>query len=281
LALATGSLDLERWQTPARPGLLRRPLDHFARDVVPVPTRPLVGAARVQRLTTFVEQLSRQWTRHRSSVDGAMMRGLLSQLVLHAFPELSIHDCRMLTRMPDLTVPNLAQVDRVGEQFVERTAAESLSARSIALFGEPNLRDDSVAGQLVSEQPNRAKFEIPLEDVADGRGFRLIDDQTPLAPVITQRHRAAHPETLLLGSGDLVAAPLAGHLAVELGEGEQHIQREPTHRAGGIELLSHRHERHAVGVEDLDHFREVRERTGQAVDLIDQDYIDKLVANVG
>src|SRR5271157_5785419 len=92
--------DLERWQTPARLGLLRRPLDHLARDVVPVPTRPLVGAARVERLTIFVEQLSRQRTRHRSSVDGSMMRGLLSQLALHAFPELSIHDCRTLAGMP-------------------------------------------------------------------------------------------------------------------------------------------------------------------------------------
>jgi len=36
-----------------------------------------------------------------------------------------------------------------------------------------------------------------------------------------------------------------------------------------------------VAVEDLDHFREVCERTGQAVDLIDQDHIDELVTNVG
>src|SRR5260370_30922248 len=110
--------------------------------------------------------------------------------------------------------------------------------------------------------------------------FRLIDYQTPIAPVIAERHDAAHPEPLLLGGGNLVADALAGHFALELSEGEQHIERQPPHRAGGIELLGHRHERHAVGVEDLDHLGEVGERAGQPVDLVYHHYIDQLVTNV-
>src|SRR5271156_3749361 len=116
--------------------------------------------------------------------------------------------------MPNLPVPDLTQVDRVGEQFIERTAPERLPARSFARLREPNLRDDSVAGQFLLEQPDRAQFEIPLEDLADGRGFRLIDDQTPLAPVVAERYRAAHPDALLLRGGNLVANALAGHLAL-------------------------------------------------------------------
>src|SRR5208337_1748195 len=144
------------------------------------------------------------------------MRGLLSELALHAFPELSIHDCRMLARMPDLLVPDLTEVDRVGEQFVERTAAERLSAGSIALLGDPNLRDDSVASQLVSEQTDRTEFEILLKDVADGSGFRFVYHQAPIAPVVAERYRAAHPDAFPLGGGDLVADALAGYLALEL-----------------------------------------------------------------
>ena len=68
---------------------------------------------------------------------------------------------------------------------------------------------------------------------------------------------------------------------IELSEGEQHIERQPPHRAGGIELLGRRHERHAVGVEDLDHLGEVGERAGQPVDLVYHHYIDQLVTNVG
>src|SRR5260370_38668998 len=36
-----------------------------------------------------------------------------------------------------------------------------------------------------------------------------------------------------------------------------------------------------MAVEDLDHFREVGEGTGQAVDFIDYDYVDELLTNVG
>src|SRR6202163_3324214 len=37
------------------------------------------------------------------------------------------------------------------------------------------------------------------------------------------------------GSTSLVADALAGHLALGLGEGEQHVKRQPPHRGGGIE----------------------------------------------
>src|SRR5216683_378689 len=132
------ALDLERWQTPVRPGPLR-PQDHFARDVVPVPTRPLVGATRVQRLTTFIEQLARQRTRDRSAVDSSVMRGLLAKSFLHLFPDGPVHDGRMLARMPNLPMADLAEVDRVGQQFIQGTPSERLSPRLIALPGNAGL----------------------------------------------------------------------------------------------------------------------------------------------
>src|SRR5208282_2521193 len=100
-------LDLERGQPPARPGLLRRPLDHFARDVVPVTASALVRPARIQRLTLFVEQLARQRARRRSSVDGSVMRGPGAKQLLRLIPDAAIHDWLMLTGMPNLPVPDL------------------------------------------------------------------------------------------------------------------------------------------------------------------------------
>src|SRR5216683_5491163 len=120
------ALDLERWQTPTIVGLVRRPPDHFARDVVSVAACALVGAARIERFAALVEQLSRQRTRHRSSVD-SMMRGLGAKSFLHLFPDGPVHDSQMLARMPNLPVPDLTEVDRVGEQFIERTAPERFS----------------------------------------------------------------------------------------------------------------------------------------------------------
>lgn len=175
------------------------------------------------------------------------MRGLVAKSFLHLFPDRSVYDCLMLAGMPNLAVPNLAEIDGVGEQFVERTATEQLSSRFDPFPGNPDLRDDPVAGQFFLEQADRAEFQIPFEDVTDCHGFRFVDHQTPLAPVIAERYRTPHPKAALLGGGNLVANALAGHLTLELCEREQHIQREPTHRGRGVELLSHRHERHARG----------------------------------
>jgi hypothetical protein len=41
----------------------------------------------------------------------------------------------------------------------------------------------------------------------------------------SERHIAAHPHALFLRRGDLVANALAGDLALELGEREQHVER--------------------------------------------------------
>jgi hypothetical protein len=108
-----------------------------------------------------------------------VVRGLLSQLALHAFPELWIYDWMMLARMPNLPVPDLTEVDRVGEQFVERAAAERLSAGSIALLGDPNLRDDSVTGQLVCEQTDRTESEIALRNALGKLADLLMLDGDP------------------------------------------------------------------------------------------------------
>ena len=60
--------------------------------------------------------------------------------------------------------------------------------------------------------------------------FRSVD-------IVAERRIAAHPDALLLGGGELVPDALAGDLALELGEGQQHIERQPTHRGGGVERL--------------------------------------------
>ena len=46
------------------------------------------------------------------------------------------------------------------------------------------------------------------------------------------------------------------------------------HGRGGVELLGDRHEGHTMLVEQLDEFSKVRQRAGQAVDLVDDDHVD-------
>ena len=117
--------------------------------------------------------------------------------------------------------------------------------------------------------------------MADNPCLCLVDEELAVLGPVAERHDAAHPHALLLRGRDLVADALGRDLPLELGEGQQHVQRQPAHRGGGVELLGHRDERDAVLVEDLDDLGEVGQRPGQPVDLVDDHDIDALVANVG
>ena len=98
---------------------------------------------------------------------------------------------------------------------------------------------------------------------------------------IAERHGSADPEALALGGRDLVAHPLADHLALELGEGEQHVEREPAHAGGGVERLGDRDERHPVLIEQLDQLGEVGERAGEPIDLVDHHDVDLAGPDIG
>ena len=110
--------------------------------------------------------------------------------------------------------------------------------------------------------------------MTDGESFLLIDDQLPVLHVIAEGRQATHPHALLLGSGDLVADTFAGDLPLELRKREQHVQGEPPHRGGGIELLGDRDEGDAVGVEGFHDLGEVEQRARQPVDFVDHYHID-------
>ncbi len=76
------------------------------------------------------------------------------------------------------------------------------------------------------------------------------------------------------GGGDLVTGALGDDLALELGEGEKHIQDQPAHRGGGVELLGNGDKGHPVLLEDFDDAGKVQQRAAEAVHLVDHDTID-------
>jgi hypothetical protein len=47
-------------------------------------------------------------------------------------------------------------------------------------------------------------------------------------------------------AANFVANPLADYLALELGKGEQDVERQPAHRAGGVELSTYAHDRNIM-----------------------------------
>src|ERR1700732_4666837 len=58
-------------------------------------------------------------------------------------------------------------------------------------------------------------------------GLRRHDDGPLVHGRITERDRSADPDPFALRCRDLVAHPFADHLALELGERQQDIEREP------------------------------------------------------
>src|SRR6202023_1165462 len=126
-----------------------------------------------------------------------------------------------------------------------------------------------------------AELTIKSEDAAYDLGLGRVDNERAFARVVAERHIAAHPHALLLRGGDLVTDPFTGDLPLELGKGQQHIEGQPPHRARGVELLGHRHERHALSVEDLDQPGKIGERAGEPVDLVDNDDVDPASLDVG
>ena len=91
--------------------------------------------------------------------------------------------------------------------------------------------------------PSRSSYsitgEITPHDVADCLGLFGHDDELAILDVVAERQWTTHPHTASLRCGDLVANALSGNFALELGKREQHVEREPSHRTGGVERLGH------------------------------------------
>ena len=187
----------------------------------------------------------------------------------------------MLTGIARVLMDDLAPVEAVAEQIIQRPTVERMTARDVAIVPHAPLAGHAVGEEPAAQGPHRTKLAVPPEDRPHGLGFARVDDQPPGLDVVAQGRLAAHPQAFLLRRGDLVPDALARELALELGEGEQDMEGEPSHRGGGVERLGHRDERHIMPVEDLDEPGKIRQRPGQPVDLVDDDDVDPPGLDVG
>ena len=108
---------------------------------------------------------------------------------------------------------------------VEQPVKVALVDKRALLVAEP------IAAEFPRQHRSGAELNEPLENPAHRRGLGFVDDQLAVdrVVVIAEGHIAVHPHALLLRDGDLVADAFADHLALEPGEGEQDVQRQPSH----------------------------------------------------
>src|SRR6202047_5020415 len=202
------------------------------------------------------------------------------ELVPNSGPGLIVDQGRLLTGVEFTLVSYVAGVNWVREQCVEMTAREGFAAALGAIRCRAASRPKPETVGLLLDPANAAELTIESEDAAYRLGLGRVDDERALVGVIAPRHIPAHPHALLLRRGDLVADAFTGDLALELGKGQQHIERQAPHRARRVELLRHRNERHSLGVEELDQPGKIGERAGQPVDLVDDHDIDPVGSDI-
>jgi hypothetical protein len=70
---------------------------------------------------------------------------MASQQQLRAVPQLSIHDRLVQPRVAEALVTNLADVNGVGKQLVERSPEEQVPARSFSVPYDPDFGADAAA----------------------------------------------------------------------------------------------------------------------------------------
>src|SRR5271156_4752605 len=113
------------------------------------------------------------------------------------------------------------------------TAREGFTAAFGAIRRCAAFRPKPETVGLLLDPAHAAELTIESEDAAHGLGLGpgRVDDERALARVVAKRDIAAHPHSPLLRRGDLIADPFAGDLALELGKGQPHIERQAAHRA--------------------------------------------------
>src|SRR3984893_2531841 len=172
--------------------------------------------------------------------DPAVHRSFL-QLRLHGQEQLLVDDRRVLSFMHLAPVGDLTDVETVLQHMRERPHHEAAKL-AVARF-------DAKAVEIVDQHAERPESEIAGKNDANGLGVVWNDNKLFGFGPIAERHGAADPEPFALRGGDLVTHALADHLALELGEGQKHVERQPAHAACRVEGLGNRHERRLMAVE--------------------------------
>src|SRR5271168_5385507 len=167
-----------------------------------------------------------------------------------------------------------ADVDRVRQDLVDVPSTEQSAPGRAATAIDADRNPNLLRVELLLEAHYASRLEIAPKEGAHDCCMILDDAKGAILDPVAQRDYAAHPYSLLLRSRDLISDPFARNLTLELGEGQQHIEDQPSHAGRGVERLGHRDEGDAMGIECLDQLGEVGERAGQPIDLVDDDHVD-------
>jgi hypothetical protein len=231
-------------------------------------------------------------TRHRAAATRAVdqplerepepvpYRGLAGPAVpaqqrLDLHPRLGVDDRGVLAGVVLVLVLHPPDVGDVGQELVQAGSGEHLPAAGRTLARLPPLVEPAPPVEFLHHGQERFLREVHREDGPHPHRLVLVDGELGVGQhVVAEDRHPARPLPLAPRGGDLVPRPLRDDLALELGEGQEDVERQPPHRVRGVELLRHRDERHLVLLERLHDPGEVEQAAGQPVHLVDHHAID-------
>ena len=256
-------LDLGR-RHPADRTVIGSALHNRLADVIAVElvATPCVGWAHGATGRPKQQTLEQSWSGG-AGAPGPHSRAPL-QGCTHLVPEVAGDDGLMLAGIGRALVDGVADVDAVVQQLVEEALVDELAPSGANAFRDKRPRQGGC----------RSHRHKPLEDHADDRGLGFLYDELAVLDLIAQRNVAAHPHAAFARGSDLVANALADDLTLELGEGQQNVEREPPHRRRRVERLRDADKGDVVPIEHLDQLGKIHQRARQPVDLVDDHHID-------
>ena len=183
----------------------------------------------------------------------------LEQL-LHLLPVGRIDNGRMFAVMEFFLVTELARVGGVGQELMQVAFDKGLTTQLASFAGHPNLGPPAPVLQLLNHRQQGLVLEVKIKDGADLSRFFGIDHQPENlgVNVVAQDRQPSRPLTLAPRGCDLVARALGDDLALELGEGKKHVQDQPAHGGGTVELLGDGNEGDVVLFKDADDAGEIQ-----------------------
>src|SRR5215208_6759070 len=254
-------------------------LQHGLGDVIAVAGAALVGVGRAHAVAANVKKASAQDC-GRAPQPAAPRHRLGRKFGLHRLKQRGLENGLMLTAVNLAPVNHLADIEAVLEQMRERPHPEGAPTDGAAIRELSRLAADASPVEVVRQPTDGATRKIALKDRADSRGFGRHHHDLLIHRRVAERDWPPDPDALAFGRRDLVAHPLPDQLPLELGKGQQDVQREPPHAGTGVERLGHRHERDRVRLEQLDQLGEIRKRARQPVDLVHHHEVDPASPNI-
>src|SRR5260221_2761817 len=115
-------------------------------------------------------------------------------------------------------VDDSPRINPVLQHQVERTAGDRPAAVPAAIGGGADLADNAGTIEVLLQFLDRLEFGVAPEDMSDGLGFCVVEDELAVFDVVAKRGLTAHPHALLLGGRYFVTDALACDLALELGK---------------------------------------------------------------